>query len=361
MSNRKHRTLVLVTTALLAVALMMAGCQEPPAETGNNVPSTAAPTTAAPVPTTAAPEPTESAGRTLYCEHCEQEILWTEWDKAFTLPTSEEGHYYLTTDVKISEQMNIETNGTFVLDLNGYTVTQTEEGKRIYSMRKDCEANLSIMDTSEAQTGKMVVSGDSANQGRVIFVEGPNHTLNLYSGTLDASAASGSIGLGICCQAENVTINMYGGTIIGGKNEGSGTTVRIDKAVFNMYGGTIKDGQGKNGGNLFVSKNGVFNMHDGVIEGGSSSDKAGNVSVGSDGVMFMFGGTIKNGTTAGIGGNVYVNASFTMEGGTIEAGTATNGGNNVYVVKTFTMTGGTLDTSEASLAKGEEATVNLPA
>lgn len=352
MSNRKYRTLVLAIIALLTVALMMAGCQKTPADPGNNTstPSTSTPTD-------------EPMGRTLYCDHCKQEILWTEWDKASTLPASEEGHYYLTTDVKLSEQMNIETNGTFVLDLNGHTVTQTEEGKRIYSMRKDCVANLSIMDTSEAQTGKMVVSGDSANQGRVIFVEGPNHTLNLYSGTLDSSAASGSIGLGICCQVEDVTINMYGGTIIGGTNEGSGTSVRVDKAVFNMYGGTIKDGHGKNGGNLFVSKNGIFNLYDGVIEGGSASVKSGNVAVGTDGVMFMYGGTIKNGTAqTENGGNVLVNGTFTMEGGTIEGGTATGSGNNVYVVagKTFTLIGGTLDTSDTSFAYEEGAIVTLP-
>jgi len=55
------------------------------------------------------------------CEHCEDTVTWTAWEKNDSLPTGS-GHYYLTADVKISAQTKLTGTADQVICLNGYTI-----------------------------------------------------------------------------------------------------------------------------------------------------------------------------------------------------------------------------------------------
>lgn len=55
------------------------------------------------------------------CEHCGESVTWTAWSRADSLPT-DAGHYYLTTDVKISAQSKLTGTTDQVMCLNGYTI-----------------------------------------------------------------------------------------------------------------------------------------------------------------------------------------------------------------------------------------------
>jgi len=229
----------------------------------------------------------------------------------------ESGHYFLIEDLELADQLSMAANVKFTLDLNGYTVTVSEE-KRVASVHNE-GAYFALMDSSEAQTGKMMATDpllEKNGNGAVVWVR--YGTFELFSGTLDASQCV-SGGHGAVVNIPNgSTFNMYGGTIIGG------TT----KPMELESGGKSAGGHG---GALYIS--GTFNMYDGLVKGGTAlangtgRGRGGCIAIMGDGVMNMYGGEVIGGTDDGgyNEGLMYINKGgvFNHEGGTITEAPAT--------------------------------------
>lgn len=308
---------------------------------------------------------------TRYCQHCQKEVVWYGWDKENSLPVSGQGHYFLTNDVACSGQQSMASNAYIVLDLNGYTVQGKTQGTRIYSLHNE-GAYLCIMDTSKEGTGKLVSApyDGETNQGACVWVR--YGTFDMYSGTLDGSAArTGATGGTVCVNSVG-TFNMYGGTIIGGTSitsynaskdstsGGFGGAVRVD-GLMNMYDGLIKDGSAEAyymkdtatyrsglGGNVWVNSKGVVNMSGGTIIGGTATSGGGNVYMSNGGKFNMSGNAqILDGEITGKGkngGSIYITkgATFTLDSGTISGGITRNCGGIAVVYGTLNVNGGTI-------------------
>ena len=206
-----------------------------------------------------------------------------------TNPTviEESVHLKLSADLNITEifggkkQISIGGNNDIVLnvviDLNGYTWSSAY---RMYNY-KNC--TLTILDSSEAQTGTMTASGRSNEAHGGVFIN--NGTLNILSGTFTQPADGSIVHKGGVIYNSGGTVNMYGGTIIGGQTNinktgtlgGLGGNVHIYSGTFNMYGGTIEGGIAKEsngkGGNVYV-RTGEFNFFGGVIKNGVAAEGA---------------------------------------------------------------------------------------
>lgn len=261
-----------------------------------------------------------------YCQHCNSEVAWYEWNKKDTLPITA-GHWFLTRDVSMGGTSSIDADTTVVLDLNGHTV-KGADGKRIYSMYK-AGTNLSIMDTSAEGTGKMVSRG-AAQAGNVVLAG--FGTFELYSGTLDGSQVTAAQNGGTVKVLADAMFHMYGGTIVGSNLE-SGLSVDMKSTV------------GGYGGSVYVS--GVFVLDDGVIRGGKAR---------------AYHDKDKNTYQRGFGGNVHVakGGEFTMTGGKLEDGRSDRGGGNLRIddKAVFTMTGGEIIGGTASLSGGNGGNIS---
>ena len=297
-----------------------------------------------------------------FCQHCKQDVIWKSWVKADELPIAS-GHFYLTKDVELLKQQQVQESAQLCVDLNGYTVTGTKNQRIYVNYNPGC--TLSIMDNSEAQSGKLVAEASGkASSGYCVWIR--YGQFNLYSGTLDGSNVSTAVNGAAVKVASSTMFSMYGGTIIGGttlinseKQYGYGGSVDV-AGTFNMYGGTITGGTAKTGGgNVVISGSGVFTMYDGeIINGLADGGTGGNIYVGNNGTFVLNGGEIRDGVGRrnakngnGGGGNVYVKGYMEMTGGLITGGVcqANNGsrikdanGCNLYIYKKAKLSGGTI-------------------
>ncbi|MBQ8802810.1 MAG: hypothetical protein IJZ53_04155 [Tyzzerella sp.] len=300
-----------------------------------------------------------------HCEHCDQVVDWYVWEEKYALPT-ESGHWLLSNDVKASAQYKILDNQKVIVDLNGKTVTGATD-KRVYAMTGK-DAFLAILDSSAEGTGTVIGRGAPDNGGIVLVRYG---TLELYSGTLDASNIATPQYASAVRVNTDAVFNMYNGTVIGGTAVGTmdeaekstkggyGGTIQVG-GTFNLYDGVIRDGKALryekkngdftcgNGGNIHIGTDGVFNMYGGSILNGTADRAGGNIYMSKNAVVNMSGGVISGGAVADddrYGGNIYVHENsqaLNLTGGTIEKGKALGAGGNIALYGTLNMSGGTV-------------------
>ena len=198
--------------------------------------------------------------RVAYCAHCKQDVTWTPYMLQKTISA---GHYYLAADYA-GAQVRIADNEQVCFDLNGYTFYGTEA--RAFYLEANTTTQLSIMDSSKAQTGVVKALGGSIGApngygGKTVIV-GKKTTLNLYSGTLTgAEKGNHSVYAGGVLFIRG-TFNMYGGKVIGstvssftGQYLKSGVPTDMERAAsggaiessgtLNLYGGQIISGSGQ--------------------------------------------------------------------------------------------------------------------
>ena len=281
-------------------------------------------------------------------------LFWQAWDSTSALPV-DSGNYYLTQDVTISGQTNIENAGAQIaLDLHGYTV-QNKEGKntRLWRTVAD-DIHLTITDTVGGGTMK---NNGTYTQGGLVWLSGKDGSLTIINGIFDTSD--------YLCNYPN------GGAAI--TSEGNGNT-------FTLYGGTIYgpgalvDGSygSGNGGAVLVSAASTMYLKGGHIEGGLSIHRQYSVkSNNEDGsITYNYGG--------GNGASIYVVGRLEMSGGTVNGGRACYGeavkstnkdgvdswsktgghGGNIYLTGTMVMTGGTVSNGKGGLLDENDAYVH---
>ncbi len=350
-----------------------------------------------------------------YCEHCKETVLWSAFDPTKTSYTSS-GHFVVKEDAYMSKEFGVNTAKTdfdidVVIDLNGKTI----ETKIRFALSY---AKLSILDSSEGKTGKIIGNVKDATFNGGLIGTSTGSVTNIYGGTLTlaegAYAGSGGIVWVTGTAAQPGTFNVYGGTITGGvaKSNGSadkharGGNIWIDSnGIVNLYGGTIENGfaeagvkttssegvttvtgyvQGL-GGNIALRKeSSKLNVYEGATISGGKARHGGNIYISNPAVVTIEGGTIKDGEAVtyeltqqegtnpatvtgydyGCGGNIYNYGTLTMTGGVVQEGKAARGG-NIYVAsgkdssnKTIggktTLTKGTVQLGKALAVEGKE-------
>ena len=255
------------------------------------------------------------------------------WSTNNSLPSS--GSYYLTTDVSISDTLNV--TGTLNLCLNGHGIRRTGSGNVI-----------------------------TVNGGGELKLYDCSDTPHRYS-TSDPKPN----GAGIASVNDSLSSNyktftggyITGGCIYGGYQYGAGINLVGDGPKFYMYGGTIIGNQlpsgTTGGGGVCVqdgNKSGGFYMYGGSIIG-NYSNYGGGVYVRS-GKMELYGGTISENVahSSNIGGGILVfggNSSLDIKGGTISNNFATHGGAiEASGDGTVTISGGSFENNIASSKGG---------
>ena len=117
-----------------------------------------------------------------------------------------DGHYYLTEDITLTNHLKIQ--GNVSLCLNGHTIfAPGDTTGSTYNKRFNVYGVLAL---SDCKTGGKIIN--NAQTGFPPVSVGENGTLNLYSGIIEKTTS----GTAVESQAGNklATVNVYGGTII---------------------------------------------------------------------------------------------------------------------------------------------------
>ena len=213
---------------------------------------------------------------------------WQNLGTGGSLGTENAENYYKLAD-DISGNIQIKKNATVYLDLNGYTISD-----------------------SEAES--------------VISFSGEGAVLNLYD-----SVGTGTISgkNGITMGQRNCTVNMYGGMICGCTSHGIYLNASFSsgqvQAHFNLYDGSVCNNQctGVQG-----EYNNVFTMYGGSIHDNRTTGNGGGINT-NDGYIFVYGGEIYNNTATGDGGGICTNTRngfVYLENVEIYGNSASNGG-----------------------------------
>lgn len=209
------------------------------------------------------------------------------------------GYYYLTGNVTLDATWTPKS-GT-VLDLNGYSITVTED---VDAITVSASSSFTLTDcNSSGGVHYFKKNTDKNNLWEPVEIDGDT---TVTGGVI--THGRGKNGSGISVGAGG-TFTMYGGTICGNYSTESGAGVKATKSKIIMSGGAIS-------GNVAASNSdggGVYLHAD-----GSSFDMSGNAQI-TDNTTTRFGGGVY--VNGGIGGT----ASFTMSGNAQITGNMCNG------------------------------------
>ena len=139
----------------------------------------------------------------------------------------------LMADVEQNAQLAIDKSIT--LDLNGKTIKIS--GYTAEKAQVSVKGNLTIQDSSEAQTGK-ICSDYTGTAGRVVSVENGGK-LTIAGGTITTEGMSGLSGSAVYI-ASGAEVNMTGGTVkVDAKRGNVAMNVKGSTGVFTMSGGSV--------------------------------------------------------------------------------------------------------------------------
>ena len=139
----------------------------------------------------------------------------------------------LLADVEQNTQLTI--NKSITLDLNGKTIKIS--GYTAEKAQVSVKGNLTIQDSSEAQTGK-ICSDYTGTAGRVVSVE-DGGKLTIAGGTITTEGMSGPSGSAVYI-ASGAEVNMTGGTVkVDAKRGNVAMNVKGSTGVFIMSGGSV--------------------------------------------------------------------------------------------------------------------------
>lgn len=196
---------------------------------------------------------------------------WTTWSNPTSLPTNE-GSYYLTTDVTLNSVWNVPQNKTINLCLNGHMII----GYGAYMIPlMISDYTLNIFDCSDSIhyfTDKISCQWDEAEE-EWISEDGKDGFFETYEPSYDPSGkiegedyiviyGGGFTNMSSVFNTDGGSVvNMYGGTIIGCSPNDSclimvGSGNMANNAQVNLHGVTIRDNyQKEEGGSLILTNN----------------------------------------------------------------------------------------------------------
>lgn len=163
----------------------------------------------------------------------------------------------LTNDIELTSTITVATGQNVVIDLNGHTISGTCNANQGYLFMVNNGAKLTVLDSSEAQTGKITFAQGTSNVGWAIDLEGE---LVLESGTIELTGDSWSIGYCV-----DVRPNAWGTaytnptvfTMNGGKVVSSDGAIRVASSSSHTYTG-VSAKFVMNGGEVEAAWDGIF-------------------------------------------------------------------------------------------------------
>lgn len=248
---------------------------------------------------------------TVDCAHGCAVDQWIPWDG---VTVTNGGHYYLTEDMTLADQVQLSGGIKVCIDLNGYTLTAPKAMRAFRLTNAGTELNL--MDSSKENTGTVKGSGyvmepsetDANAHGGLIYV----HTahLNLYDVTVTGGMTTGERGGNIYCASGIVTLNnakvtngqnIDGIASRGGNicifNPGAQLVIRGSKSK--VTGGVATRDTKAYGGNIYCGIGATIVIYDGEISGGYADSDGANIemmggkeSEGRKGYCYIYGGTV---------------------------------------------------------------------
>lgn len=185
------------------------------------------------------------------CQGCGQEVEWTPWLKANSLPTTA-GHYYLCGDVQLTSTQSVSTAAHVALCYNGYNITFNGGGRVYYGSGSgsditmgDCTGDSVVKSINYPETG------DWAG----LFGWGRYGTLKVFGGTYDLTGVKTNGNAPAFYSSADQILELHDVTIIGGESTKSGGAVSFvggSKGVLDNV--TIKGAKGLYGDMIAVSK-----------------------------------------------------------------------------------------------------------
>ena len=309
---------------------------------------------------------TRKGGEVGYCEVCKKEVTWNPVLNSANISAAD-GHWYVTADTESFVQHTFDSsskNYTVCLDLNGHTLSRTENGRLF---RVASGETLNVFDSVGG--GKLVTGGGTGFSGGMMMVSS-GAKFNMYSGTMEFVQGEIKNGYGgnIYTTGANTEVNIYGGTITGGTtySQGSsksgfgGNIYAQSKATVNLYGGVVEKGRavsdvyeksgggqgrgGASGGNIHVESGATLNIYEGaIIRDGVADQHGGNIfqrdtkSGTQYAVINMYGGQVLGGQCDAeskgtyYGGNIAAYGDMNLMGGLISGGKQGTGDYDVYI------------------------------
>ena len=202
----------------------------------------------------------------------------------------------LLADVEQNTQLII--NKSITLDLNGKTIKIS--GYTAEKAQVSVKGNLTIQDSSEAQTGK-ICSDYTGTAGRVVSVENGGK-LTIAGGTITTEGMSGPSGSAVYI-ASGAEVNMTGGTVkVDAKRGNVAMNVRGSTGVFIMSGGSVIAEAG-DGTETYItaisgSSNSTIQISAGTVSGPQAVSARSSATTITGG-NFTGSITVKNGSISG--------------------------------------------------------------
>ena len=202
----------------------------------------------------------------------------------------------LLADAEQNSQLSI--NKSITLDLNGKTIKIS--GYTAERAQVSVKGNLTIQDSSKAQTGK-ICSDYTGTAGRVVSVENGGK-LTIAGGTITTEGMSGPSGSAVFI-ASGAEVNMAGGTVkVDAKRGNVAMNVKGTTGVFIMSGGSViaeaGDGTETNITAISGSSNSTIQISAGTVSG-PQAVLAGRSATTITGGNFTGSIMVKNGSISG--------------------------------------------------------------
>ena len=238
----------------------------------------------------------------------------------------------LTSDIKLSNELQITNNRRVILDLNGYVLDLGGKHISVSAFSGDPwyhSNQLTIIDSDPTNPHKVTdndglwkldENGDKTVKGGIITGGSSAITVGLrgkvtMNGGSIVGCSSGNCGSGVFIDGGVFEFND-GAAIIGcTATSAEGGGVFMEKGTFTMSGGNIQDCRAYSSSGVYV-ESGLFELKSGSIQNCLSRDGFAVVYVYMDGTFTMTGGEI-TGSTSNYG--VYLNgATMNANGGTVD-------------------------------------------
>lgn len=233
---------------------------------------------------------------------------------------------HLTSDIKLSNELQITNNRKVTLDLNGYVLDLGGKHISVSALSGDPWYHLNqltIIDSDPTkhhkftdndglwkldENGDKTVSGGiitGGSDGSSAIIAGSRGTVTMNVGNIVGCSTSG---VGGAVSARNGTFIMNGGSIIGCKTDFAGGAVYVLNGKFIMNSGSITNcvvtSPAGDGGAVYISNDSTFTMTGGSIADCTAVN--GSALYLKNGTMNAGGGTV--------GGTVVLERNSTIQG-----------------------------------------------
>lgn len=238
----------------------------------------------------------------------------------------------LTTDIALSEKLEIASGKTVTIDLNGHKLDRGTPETDWNSMVIHNYGYLTITDGSGNDSGQ-ITGGRSYNGGGILCEE--NATLTVNGGTFTDNQAA-----------------YYSETYPHGRG---GAIFMNPNTTLTITGGKFENNEAYKGG--AICNEGTVTVIGGTISGNTAKNNGGGIGNFDSGVLTITGGSITgNSVTNGYGGGVYIGSgTYNMSGNpTITNNSLSSSANNVYLNGTnlITCTGAFTDGAYIGISLG---------